>query len=906
MSDRFAWLMFQAVFAISGAAALGYEVVWGRWLATVLGGSTLAACVVLSCYMGGLAAGAWVFGTFSARLRRPAAVYAGVELLIAVAACGFPLAADVIVGLPLGIRVVASVLVLLVPTFLMGGTLPLVLAWTERRGIGAGVSLGRLYGLNTLGAAVGCLLAGLWLIPTVGLALTNALGAVANTVIAGVVVLTVGLTIREPVPTRTEAGAEAAPIPWPSRPLFAVAFLSGLATLGIEVLWVRLLRITMGSTTYVFTLVVATFILGIGLGGFWAGRKMDSATIGGRLVRGQVLLVGLLALQFAALPYTAAAFAALQEGRGHHGALLGAAAVCAVLLLPVTTVVGYLFPVLGRLYMQRGPRGREIGRLYLVNTTGAVVGSVGTTLALVPMLGTAWSFLTLLGLMVVSAGIYLWLERPTDRRVHLAAAGTLLLVAIVAALAPGWGPTYLGRGAGWAGSAGTTVLYFEEGRTSTVLVEDAPKGRTIRIDGKPVASTVYQDKANQYLLGHLPALLADKLDAAVVVGMGTGMTTGALGAHGPERLVQVELEPAVVEGARHFADQNHGIADNPHLTYVFDDGYNHLNGCGPVYDVITSDPIQPFFRGAATLYSTEYFALSRQALTPGGVMAHWLPLGNLGEQDFKMIVRSFTDAFPYARMYWTGAYSDAILVGRASPWNGTAVVAERYPAAAGDLAEIYIDTPEELASLLVADRAGLVAWAGDGVRNTVDLPRLEFTSPLSLYADTRTARLADLLALRRKLAPSQPGWREVSLVLGFKVLVEPRRGPAGSAAFLRQAAGCQAGICPAARRSGLLRRNLWLYEMKAADANLERYFAPAGQVAVWWAPDSNAGAADELDLERALTSYVATTALGVGPQEKTLLRGRLARTLALLEPDSRGAQKVRSLQAQDREGAAPP
>lgn len=906
------WRLMQTLFIVSGAAALAYEIVWGRWLVTVLGGSTIATCVVLSCYMGGLAAGAWAFGRLSSTAPAPLRIYVWVEISIGFVAILFPAFASWVLGLPGAVRLAASVVMLLVPTFLMGGTLPLVIAWTQKAGLPEGRSLGRLYGLNTVGAAGGCLAAGFWGIPALGLSRTNALAAVLNILIAVVVFFAFRRGWRaekDAAPVAAQGtGSPAEPAAESARwPMHTVAFISGLATLGIEVLWIRLLRITLGSTTYTFTLVVATFILGLGIGGLWAGRVPESARPEVRLARSQLLLVALLALQFLALPLTPVVFSTLRFGATRwNSALLGSALLCLALLLPVTLVIGYLFPLLGRLYMRGGQRGRDVGQLYTVNTVGAVTGAVLTTLALVPWLGTAGAMLLLVALTVVSLGIYLHLARRQVGRLVMAAALAVGLTVVgLMVTRPGWTPDYLGYGAGWTQKLKESKnLYFAEGRSSTVLVESYDLGRVIRIDGKPVASTLLEDKANQVLLGHLPALLTSEVRNGLVVGLGSGMTLGALALHGLEELHLVELEPKVVEATRFFADDNHGVMDREELRVHFDDGFNFLHTTGLRFDVITSDPIQPFFRGAATLYSVEYFRRAAERLSERGVMAHWLPLANMSPEDFKMITRSFTDVFPYARLYWTGSTTDAILIGRNVPWDEPGIDAAQYRRAAASLQSIAIDSAEEMASLLMAERPVMRSWAGErGVRNTVEMPILEFTAGQALFAYTTPELLENLLAMRRHSSSGEPVWQATTILLAHKARSTPNGHAEVVLKSLLAAAGCDPDRpdCELIGRSGLLRRLIWNRAIREADRYLTRAFAAENLKKAWWHPAESApvDALAAADLDRGVDYYEVMTRLtsDAVPGDRALVDKRLARLLTLLPEDSPYGDRLRSLQA---------
>lgn len=879
----------------SGAAALAYEIVWGRWLATVLGASTLATSVVLACYMGGLAAGAWFFGRFSARTATPLRIYAFVEALIAVLAIAFPVIADVTVGLASALRLIVAVAVLLLPTFLMGGTLPLVVAWSEHRGLPEGETLARLYGLNTVGAALGCCLTGFVLIPVVGLEAANLMAAATNITIAAIaLVLSRRLGEgRGAAPPRAASEPSRAvelpssPSPW-LEPLLVVAFLSGFVTLGLEVLWIRHLRILLGSTTYTFTLVIALFILGLGAGGLWAGRLDEEAPVIERLATRQGLLLLLLAGQFVALPFAPRVLEALQ-GRSltFEATLVYTVVVSTVLLLPLTLVIGYLFPLLGRLFMMRGHRGEQVGRLYTINTAGAVLGALSVSLVLVPTIGSANAYAVFLLLAGASLAIYLHIaedgaSKPRWRRLRNGGLVLGAAVLVLVAWRPGWSARNIAFGVGWTTTfAESDILLFTEGRGSTVVVEQNQRGhRTIRIDGKPVASTFFNDRINELLLGHLPALLTPRVERGLVIGLGSGITTGALSLHDPAVLHQIEIEPRVAEGARLFAAENFAVLDHPAFELIVDDGYNYLSATDLTYDVITSDPIQPYFRGAATLYSVNYFRLAHDHLTEQGVMAHWLPLGNLGPEDFTMVVRSFVDAFPHARLYWAGGGPDGILIGRRTPFETDPVVPERWASAKDSLRAVFLASADEVGSLLMADREVLVAWAGDGPLNRLDHPRLEFTAPKSQYVDTFITSYEALRRMRSMRPFVTPSDHAIWGALSYATQVEY-----GSVALadrlLFDLAPCPGPLadCAAVRTSGLYRRLLFRRALHLADRALNGFLAHRTARQHWL------GAAPPLPcggerIETSLGHYATARALADSDEERERLSLRVEQTKA--------------------------
>lgn len=908
------WTILRALSVLSGACSLAYEVVWGRWLVTILGGSALATGAVLSAYMGGLALGSWLLGRTSRRAARPLRVYAALEAGIALFALVFMMLAEGIQGMPGPLRFALSAIALLLPTTLMGGTIPLVMAWSEKAELPGAKTLGTLYGLNTIGAAAGCLATGFVLIPRLGLVLTSIVAVMGSLTIALAVFLrdarskpaapdAAASPAEAPAAAATDAtGPESAdPAPIAPAALSVVAFASGLTTLGLEVLWIRLLRITLGSTTYVFSLVVTTFILGIGLGGLVAARAPARVDVPRRLALLQLAFIALLLFDFLLMPRTPALFGALRAALpGWDGALIGTTVLCALVLFPAAFVSGWMFPLVGSLFMRRGHRGGEAGLLYFFNTIGAVVGALATTLVLIPVIGTARSFALLVGVSFVGLAVTTRATRSSAR--WIAAAGVGLLGGLVAlgVARPGWTPTYLAHGAYLPPRREqVTPVVFAEGRSSTVLVERFGRDLGMAVDGKPEASTAYVDRSNQVLLGHLPALLQPRVDSGLVIGLGSGMTLGMVSVHGPSKLEVVELEARMRDAALAFGEFNHHVMEGGAATMIVDDGLNYLLSTDQRYDLITSDPIQPFFRGAAGLYTTEFFTRARARLTETGVMAHWLPLANMSVPDFKLIVRTFVNVFPYARLYWTGGFADTILVGRNVPWAEPGIDRAAFDRAAEDLRVVHIDSADEMDALLVADRDALVAWAWPGRFNEMDLPLLEFSAPRSLFANTIDQDLGELLLLRSMIPRDDPTWRAANVVLAYRANLEHMDDRGAADAALLYALGCtSAGPCEAAQRSGALRRILFERSMSAGDRALGRSGLVDRTGAAWWAsPTPDSGSIAARALVEALVAYENAAALARDglDDEAPKLAERAAALAGRFPPDSPLAARAAAL-----------
>jgi hypothetical protein len=374
-------------------------------------------------------------------------------------------------------------------------------------------------------------------------------------------------------------------------------------------------------------------------------------------------------------------------------------------------------------------------------------------------------------------------------------------------------------------------------------------------------------------LGHLPALLASEPKSGLVVGMGTAMTLGALSQHGLDRLDLVELEPRVLGAARLFAAENVGVLDRPELRIVYDDGYNFLHAERPLYDVITSDPIHPFVRGGSTLYSADYFARAARRLSKDGVFAHWLPLPNMGRGDFEMIIRNFSDVYPFARLYWNGG-EDGLLVGRFVPWNDPAIDTAAFGRVSRSLATSNIESAEELASLAFADRDTLVRWAGEGPRSTIDLPLLEFSAPKAMHVWTLDENLMTLLGWRDGWAPKTNARHRREIAAAMRVLGEllPAQDPEATLRVLREWVGCTGRIrgCESRIVTGTLRKTLF-----------GQAFQRGGQLVRKLEREALEASPDRIGLARKLLEYAHVLASPERAAERRAVELELERLAAL-------------------------
>ncbi len=701
-------LLYTFLFFLSGATGLVYELLWVRVLYQSFGSTIQSVTTVVAAYMGGLGLGAWLFGRVADRSRNPAKLYGWLEIAIGVFGIISPLvlalAHAIYIGtagaLALGgvasvaLRFGLAALVLLIPTTLMGGTLPILTRalMGEDRGL-LKPSLGRLYGLNTLGAMTGTALAGFFLIEFVGVRASLWTTAALNLAI-GAAAIRFGRAqvVADPIP-------EPSPEPPPTRdPLHTVALillgLTAFASLLNEIAWTRVLVMIVGGSTYAFTLVLLVFLLGIGLGSVMVARRsMPRADTAASAALAQGITgVGAAALFlfFGILPsYIIAVFQIPDMSAAARLVLMGVA-VGAVVLIPAIGM-GMSFPLLTDLTARsRRARGADVGAAYALNTAGSILGAVLTGFVFVVILGTqatlrvglainALAALTLAGL--AARGIAEASADDRRLRVRVLAGGILGMLALVAAIsAPGWstrlidlGPTIYARQRmdkaerqRFLEHRGARQLAFREGPNATVSVWEGETGRSLRVNGKVDASD-RGDMDTQIMIGLAPLVAHPRATSAFLIGQGTGVTTQVLArAPGMQRVKVVEIEPAVLEMDSLFYSVNDTVLARPNVSAVVDDARSALQLDRTRYDVIVSEPSNPWVAGIATLYTPEFFRIARSRLADDGIFCQWIQLYQLPLPIVAGIVRSLREVFPHVHV-WFGGTSDLVVLASGRP-----------------------------------------------------------------------------------------------------------------------------------------------------------------------------------------------------------------------------------------------
>jgi spermidine synthase len=742
------------LFFLSGACALIYQVLWLRQLSLIFGVTVYAASTVLATFMAGLAIGSAAAGRLSERVRRPLLWFGAAEALIGVTALLSPVALDVVtagyVALAPGLesralatvlRFVCSAAVLLVPTILMGATLPLVLQSSVIDAPGVAARLSLLYGINTAGAVAGCLLAGFVLIGGLGIAATSRIAAGVNVAI-GVAAI---LMARRALAVARDVAQDGSVNPGRESPgrwlIFAAFVLSGLASLALEVVWFRSLVLYYPATTYAFTAMLATVLIGIAAGSLVAApilrRRAPSLWAFGAL-------------------HAAAGIAAV-AGAQVHGSLYQPASAASGLMrgtviavLPTSLCLGMAFPVGVRLWDGPARRaGRQLGTLYAGNVAGALVGSLLAGFVLLAQFGSARSLVLMAGVSLTTGILILIGDiRRAPLISSVVAAIAITTFAVLAGDTPDPFTTGLTRRYPSAGH----VFMRDEGVQTTVSVHMREMGgRQLYLDGLHQASDGPDVVRLHRQIGHLPVLLHARPARALVIGLGGGATPGAVSLH-PLDVDLVELASGVVKGASWFSHINENLLSRPNVRLYVDDARNHLLLGRSRYDVITADVIQPTHAGAGMLYSREYFTLARRALTDSGVMVQWIGLRS--RLHYELIARTFQQVFPETSVWVNGS----LLIGSIRPLDvREAELAERFAVAAlqPSLAAAGFRDPESLLGHHVASPEDLRRFIGTGPILTDDRPLLEYY--LSLPDDDRPLDLSGLRRSSYVPSPSAPG-----------------------------------------------------------------------------------------------------------------------------------------------------
>jgi len=816
------------IFFFSGASGLIYQVVWARKLQLIFGSTVFATSAVLTTFMAGLALGSYLFGRIVDRLGRPLRLYAALECGIAIFALLSPFLLDLLKAVYILIyrtlsaefysltliRFILSFLVLLIPTTLMGGTLPVVSKFVVDQIEKRGRRVGLFYALNTFGAMVGTIATGFFLIRHLGVMQTIILGAVTNFVLAGLLfwldlgwefsseaVMTAISDLQKSVanppvtPTHDSSDqdhfatrlrtdrAGGGFFDWikskdviPSSKGFAnrkifpflppiglLAFaISGFCALGYEVLWTRMLVFFLGSTTYAFSTMLAAFLFGIAFGSLifaWLADRNPPVEVEAtsltenshgvevlssftdqhsKLVFLGLIQVGIGLSSIALVPAFSQLFEITKTFQALSGTRLWTFVSCLIVMLIPTTLMGGCFPVVTRIYATtKDSLGQDIGRIYMVNTVGSILGALLAGFVLIPLIGIRRS-IGLLAMLNVGIGCLLVLAIPNQRVTigHTVRRGAAILGSVVsmviAILTVGWSdtPLFLKSAIFKVQRPGDDLVdYREEIDASVTTLKDDEGVYRLYVDTNQAADASRWDSPSHRVIAHLPLLLHPNPKRALVVGFGMGVTSYSMTQHGVA-VDAVEISKGVIDAARqYFTHVNHNVVQSPLFDLTLNDGRNYILMTPKKYDMISTGIIHPLVSaGSSNIYSEDFYRLCKRILTPNGIMCQWVPLHRVPELHYKMIIRTFLNVFPHTTVWYKYTPDFVILIGTPEKLRinfRDFMARTQIPSIQAGLRHDDLDGWSLLDSFIMGEEAAR-SYVGEGLVHTDNHPYLEF------------------------------------------------------------------------------------------------------------------------------------------------------------------------------------
>ena len=727
--------------------------------------------------MGGLALGSFVGGKIIDRDFNPLAAYAILEAGIGIYCLLIPLFIELAfplfqwIYMNLGdsytqtslVRFLVCGVLLIIPATFMGATLPVLSKLVSRDESFIGKDVGTLYSFNTFGAVVGALASAFVFMRFLGVQATISVAASANICIALIIYFVFKPSLKERLSYLSPPSKEKS-TSLQKRDLFILLSfaVSGLAALVYQVAWTRILSLLLGSSVYAFSLILAVFIFGLALGTAITSNLLDRIRYQVRSFGITQIIIGFSSLfivpLFGRIPFVNRW---IYENLGQQFQLMQGAnfiTILGLLFIP-TFFMGAQFPIVIKILATKLETvGQNVGRAYAFNTVGAIIGSFLAGFVLIPMLGiqaTIFSMVflnVLLGIALLAIGSQLSL----NWKIYGLPGVFIFCVFISNWIAP-WDKSVISSGSFMPYRIGdlkeaelkkNKVLFFKEGVHTTVTTELSASGNIfLRVNGKTDASLAL-DMRTQLLSGYLPMFFHENPKSALVIGQGSGITLGAVEQFPVDKINLVEISPAVIEGSRFFDPFNHDALNDKRLSVLLEDGRNHIALSKKSYDVIVSEPSNPWISGVGALFTVDFFDLLKKRLNPGGVACIWVHT-NMSPESFKSIIRSFTEKFPFVTMWESIAGDDYLLIGSEQEYRLSFEKTQKYLAneiTGKDLARIGIRNVPDLMSLMIMSRSKLVEFSENAPLHTDDNSFLEFNAPEYVYKDER-----DLLV--RQLTP---------------------------------------------------------------------------------------------------------------------------------------------------------
>jgi len=773
------WLA-SLLFLLSGATALTYETIWFKRFSHVWGNSSLAMAAVVASFLLGLGLGAWLAGRRADRIRLPLRVYAICEIAIGAYAFFVPtlletsqalagLTYPVLSGSPALfslLRLGIAFLVIGPPCAAMGATLPLLVAGFTRPETPLVTSTGWLYAINTFGAAIGTYLAGFHLLPSFGLSATNSGAALLNIsigILAWRLAPQFAVTPDLTVPRQREQA------PWGLR---TAALATGAAALLLQLVWARQLALVLGGTTYAFSAVLLVVLVGIGIGSLIVNRTYRASLDPVRVLVGieVVLVLATLAGQHS-LPWLARVLGAVREERASplFNGVVCVGASFVLELLPAIAA-GAIFPLLVHFASQERGSGRAVGEVYTWNTLGTTLGALMTYMFLVPRLGTELTVACALVLYLVALLCVVPRASWPDRKVSFLGLAALGVLAFVGQ--PGHAPLRSNAGMYLYGDVPERALAeiepvsFVEGAVANVLVtKHVGDHVSLRVNGKVDASTTATDMVMNLGIAYLPRFLKPDARDVLMVGWGSGTSPGALIQIPDTKVVCAEIEPAIVHAAHWFESVNRSAHESPNVKILFDDGRSHLQGTDRSYDLILTEPSNPWMVGISNLFTIEFYRAAEARLRDDGLVVQWIQTYLMSAREYELILRTVLEVFPHGVVARMSSGDTIVIAGKheflpdARALDRAQALVDGLPTIVADLEEYFGSSdvrsvllehivlgPDDIETFLAGERSS-------GIHSDRNM-RLEFDAPLHLFRkEIDETRVADQL-----LGSVDPAW----------------------------------------------------------------------------------------------------------------------------------------------------
>ncbi|MCC6547776.1 fused MFS/spermidine synthase [Candidatus Sumerlaeota bacterium] len=801
------YVMLCACMFVSGVAGLIYQLVWSRYLGLFVGSSGRAQIIVLATFMGGLGAGSFLFGRRADATRDSLRLYGMLEVGIAVLGLVYPLLFEPTRGLfltivrhlglsPFALGVAASIvcaLTILLPTMLMGGTLPVLGRYLISSPQLVGRRIAVLYYINSLGAVLGTILTGFFLLRMVGLHGTIVIAALLNLMAAAGAFIVRGREGEIDV----QPQGDIAPDPEPRAmqvtdrvvtvTMIAIT-LSGTAAFFLEIAWVRMMTLVLGSASNSFALMLAAFISGISIGSFILSfKKTDEAyptILGWSLVA--VGLTTLLTLfGYERLPVLLNQWLTSFERTeaNYKWFQLVSFLLCFSVMVIPTVFMGLTLPAASRIASQAvSSVGRKVGGVFAVNTIGSLAGAVVGGFVLLPLIGIRHLIEFAVAIDVILGLSILFTDAKANGRFiatwKAAMIATILVVVIYFVGVPQWDLRMFTAGTYRSQArledvnelrtltSDRDIIFYRDGKDATITVlEDTnqlgiePKKKVLMINGKPDASTSL-DMYTQMMLPHLAMMMHPDPQNVLVVGFGSGVTIGTASLYNPKLAECVELIPEVIEAGEKFSAYNHDVLNNPNVKIIIQDAKTHMQVSPHQYDVIISEPTNPWISGVASLFSREFMLTTRSKLKPGGFFVQWFHSYEIKDESLFSILNTFNEVFPYSILY-NQMGTDVAVVGSTVPFEPNFPRMEKalaQPLVAQDLRRFGIDGLLPVLSMQLAVKNNSPApYATIGGTNSDFFPRLEYDAQVGFFL-SRGSRMMVLLDRRLTARPISDLW----------------------------------------------------------------------------------------------------------------------------------------------------